>query len=209
MDILLTTTNKNTTMSAPTPVIVWCHPRSVSSAFERAFMQRKDTRSYHEPLSMPFYYGKDRQCRRYDDAACAEVEQGKHWTSTIEGVLRDLLAETEKGEEKNVSVGQREQGPCRYIFIKDMAQYVFSASMLQSLHPTSEVYKGNGQATYQLLPDALQNPTILPIDLLRRFKHSFLMRTPKKSVPSYWKCVQEGAAGFAYFDAAEVSCLTA
>jgi len=84
-----------------------------------------------------------------------------------------------------------------------MAQYVFSAGALRSLHPDSTVYKQNDNQAAIAFNDPLENPTILPIDLLRRFKHTFLMRTPKKSVPSYWKCVQDGAAGFAYFDAAE------
>ncbi|PWN31505.1 uncharacterized protein FA14DRAFT_166128 [Meira miltonrushii] len=181
-------------MSSPTPIIVWCHPRSVSSAFERAFMQRPDTRSYHEPLSMPFYYGEKRPCHRYDDDACK---------ATSEGTLKSVLAETESGVEENVTVGQHEKTACRYIFIKDMAQYVFSAGALRSLHPDSTVYKPNDKQAAIAFNDPLENPTILPIDLLRRFKHTFLMRTPKKSVPSYWKCVQDGAAGFAYFDAAE------
>jgi hypothetical protein len=98
-------------MSTPTPVILWCHPRSVSSAFERAFMQRKDTRSYHEPLSMPFYFGKDRPCHRYDNERCQKDEAS--WSSTIEGTLRSLLDETNYN--KNVAEGKEQ---CKYIFIK-------------------------------------------------------------------------------------------
>jgi hypothetical protein len=81
-----------------------------------------------------------------------------------------------------------------------MAQYIFSAQTLKTLHPDSTVYKGNESGK---LPGPKDNPTVLPIDLLRRFKHTFLIRTPQKSVPSYWKCVQEKAAGFEYFDGAE------
>lgn len=81
-----------------------------------------------------------------------------------------------------------------------MAQYIFSAETLKALHPDSTVYKSNKAGK---LPGPLENPTVLPIDLLRRFKHTFLIRTPQKSVPSYWKCVQEKAAGFEYFDGAE------
>jgi hypothetical protein len=82
-----------------------------------------------------------------------------------------------------------------------MAQYVFSAQTLKALHPDSTVYKPNAKGAS--LPGPLENPTVLPIDLLRRFKHTFLIRTPQKSIPSYWKCVQEKAAGFEYFDGAE------
>lgn len=105
-------------MSSPTPIIVWCHPRSVSSAFERAFMQRPDTRSYHEPLSMPFYYGENRPCHRYDEESCKAISEGRYWNSTVEGTLKSVLAETESGVEENVTVGQHERSACRYIFIK-------------------------------------------------------------------------------------------
>lgn len=37
-----------------TPIILWCVPRSVSTATERAFMTREDTRVWHEPLGDPF-----------------------------------------------------------------------------------------------------------------------------------------------------------
>lgn len=180
--------------TSPVPVILWCHPRSVSSAFERAFMQRKDTRSYHEPLSMPFYFGKDRPCRRYDDERC-QADQAI-WASTVEGTLQSLLEE----QHYNANLAEGKEA-CRYIFIKDMAQYIFSAEALKALHPHSTVYKPNEACAK--LPSAVENPTVLPIDLLRRFKHTFLIRTPQKSVPSYWKCVQEKAAGFEYFDGAE------
>lgn len=36
------------------PIILWCVPRSVSTATERAFMTRDDTRVWHEPLGDPF-----------------------------------------------------------------------------------------------------------------------------------------------------------
>lgn len=85
-----------------------------------------------------------------------------------------------------------------------MAQYVFPAKTLKALHPNSTVYRGNEAGS---LPSPLDNPTVLPIDLLRRFKHTFLIRTPQKSIPSYWKCVQEKAAGFEYFDGAEAGYL--
>lgn len=74
-------------------------------------MQRKDTRSYHEPLSMPFYFGKDRPCRRYDDERCKTDETT--WNSTIEGTLASLLEE--KNYNSNLAKGKE---ACKYIFIK-------------------------------------------------------------------------------------------
>lgn len=32
------------------------------------------------------------------------------------------------------------------------------------------------------------NPTIIPLDLLRKFQFTFLIRHPRRSIPSYWRC---------------------
>lgn len=89
-----------------------------------------------------------------------------------------------------------------------MAQYIMSADLLKKVHSGSRVYQTPGKPgsrSHGLDPDAevIENPTVIPTELLRRFKHTFLVRTPQKAVPSYWKCVQEKAAGFEYFDGAE------
>lgn len=180
---------------SPTPIIVWAHPRSCSTAFERSLMQRADTLVYHEPLGDPFYYSEHRQCHRYQDKECRESE---HWSSSIVGVMVSLLTIPDK---KPDNLPEQKQWPPKYIFIKDMAQYIFPADRLNELHPKSKVYPGEAVKTSDI--DPLQNPTVVPTWLLRKFKHTFLIRTPEKSVPSYWKCVEEKAAGFEFFDGAE------
>ncbi|CAG8455118.1 13368_t:CDS:2 [Ambispora gerdemannii] len=40
------------------PIILWCHPRTVSSAFERSFIQRSDEFvCFHEPFCEAYFYG--------------------------------------------------------------------------------------------------------------------------------------------------------
>lgn len=60
---------------------------------------------------MPFYFGQDRPCRRYDDQRCKADEAS--WKSTIEGTLRSLL--DEKTYNANLAEGKE---ACQYIFIK-------------------------------------------------------------------------------------------
>ncbi|WFD29667.1 hypothetical protein MSPP1_000677 [Malassezia sp. CBS 17886] len=181
----------NGTQATPsaTPIIVWCHPRSCSTAFERAFLQRQDTKVWHEPMGDPFYFGDERACHRYSTEKC---NAHGHCESTIESVARSLLE----------SALPADGPPFRYVFIKDMAQYCFPQAALHELHPTSRVFPAPAEHG-AVSQDPLANPTVLPTALLRRFKHTFLIRTPEKSIPSYWKCVQEKAAGFDFFDAAE------
>lgn len=33
------------------------------------------------------------------------------------------------------------------------------------------------------------NPTNIPIDILRQFNFTFLIRHPRRSIPSYWRCI--------------------
>jgi hypothetical protein len=48
------------TVAGPTRVVLWAHPRSVSTAFERVFLERSDTTVFHEPFSYPFFFGEER-----------------------------------------------------------------------------------------------------------------------------------------------------
>lgn len=87
------------------PIIVWCHPRSCSTAFERAFLQREDTQTFHEPLGDPFYFGQKRACHRYSDEECRKSEG---YDKTLEGVALSLLE----------SANESRETPCRFVFIK-------------------------------------------------------------------------------------------
>ncbi len=48
-------------------VILWCVPRSASTAFEKAFQQRADTTVVHEPFTDSYYFGRKRRSFRYGD----------------------------------------------------------------------------------------------------------------------------------------------
>lgn len=89
-----------------------------------------------------------------------------------------------------------------------MAQYIIPQTTLKRIHQGSRVYETAGTAGTRfenVQPDeeVLENPTVIPTELMRRFKHAFLIRTPEKTVPSYYQCVKDKMAGFEYFDGAE------
>jgi sulfate adenylyltransferase len=50
------------------PVALWAVPRSISTAFERVFVEREDFEVLHEPFSASYYYGEDRMSDRFADA---------------------------------------------------------------------------------------------------------------------------------------------
>lgn len=49
------------------PLALWGVPRSISTAFERVFVERDDFEVIHEPFSFSYYYSEDRQSDRYSD----------------------------------------------------------------------------------------------------------------------------------------------
>ncbi|PWZ00466.1 hypothetical protein BCV70DRAFT_95979 [Testicularia cyperi] len=190
------------TADAPTPIVIWVHPRSCSTAFERSLMQRPDTLVYHEPIGDPFYYGKDRPCKRFSDE---QSQASGNYDLTVSKVLEGMVNPSKE------DLAKHKTWPPKYVFIKDMGQCLFKADLLHQLHPESKVFPGATDAAtgsgstskYDPAAPVVENPTTVPTAILKRFKHTFLIRTPEKSIPSYYKCVQEGASGWEFWDPAD------
>lgn len=54
-------------MSQDKPVALWSVPRSISTAFERVFVERDDFEVFHEPFGESYYYSEERLSDRYSD----------------------------------------------------------------------------------------------------------------------------------------------
>lgn len=82
------------------PVALWAVPRSVSTALERVFVERKDFEVFHEPFSATYYYSPERRSDRF---------AGTEWKEMYahEKVLARMLEHREKP-----------------VFFKDMAYHV-------------------------------------------------------------------------------------
>jgi hypothetical protein len=55
------------TQDAAQRVVLWGHPRSLSTVFERVFLNRPDTHVHHEPLSHAFFFSEERGHVRFAD----------------------------------------------------------------------------------------------------------------------------------------------
>ena len=86
-------------MSQDKPVALWAVPRSISTAFERVFVERDDFEVLHEPFSASYYYSEERLSNRYSDV---EPKAEHSYRNVLESVL--------KPREKRV-------------FVKDMAYH--------------------------------------------------------------------------------------
>jgi hypothetical protein len=132
-------------------IFVWTIPRSISTAFERAFLQRTDVEIDHEPFTGPYYFGPEKRSRRY-------AAQPPNAEQSYEAVARHLLRPLEPGKS---------------LFIKDMA-YAFDDSRV-------------------------------PADFLSHFQHTFLIRDPRRAIPSLYRISLDTArTGWDHFDPAEV-----
>ncbi|KAG9253909.1 uncharacterized protein F5Z01DRAFT_688197 [Emericellopsis atlantica] len=174
---------------APRPIFCATHPRAVSTAFERVFMTRRDTlRCVHEPFGDAFYFGPERMGKRFANDEKTRQESG-YANTTYRDVLNDIETDGQNEDIRipnptrtaspaimgGVSLAYNYQG--KRIFIKDMAYYF----MAPDGEPTSIAPSLGGR------PEP-NNPTNIPLDILRKFNFTFLIRHPSRSVPSYWRC---------------------
>jgi hypothetical protein len=72
-------------MANPKPIALWAVPRSLSTAFERVFVERDDLEVLHEPFSSSYYYGEDRLSDRYLDA---EPKPQHNYQNVLSEVLK-------------------------------------------------------------------------------------------------------------------------
>ncbi|RFN47945.1 hypothetical protein FIE12Z_7806 [Fusarium flagelliforme] len=146
---------------APRPIFTATHPRACSTAFERVFMARRDIlESVHEPFGDAFYYGPEILSDRFRNDT-ATREQSGFSQKTYKDVLNEVMDAGKDGKR---------------IFIKDMAYYL----MAPDDKPT--------QTAPSLGEDEPSNPTVLPLEVLKQFQFTFLIRHPRRAIPSYYRC---------------------
>ncbi|KAK4184177.1 P-loop containing nucleoside triphosphate hydrolase protein [Podospora australis] len=168
------------------PIFVATHPRACSTAFERVFMTRHDILyCIHEPFGDAFYYGPERLSERFAKDEEARKKSG-FADVTYKHVVDQVLNPPENTENKR-------------IFIKDIAHYLLPpnnapASLAPSLADQYNTFLSNGTTP--------QNPTVLPLPLLTKFHFTFLIRHPRRAIPSYYRCTippLDAKTGFSNF----------
>ncbi|RYP91012.1 hypothetical protein DL770_002842 [Monosporascus sp. CRB-9-2] len=190
------------------PVFVATHPRACSTAFERVFMTRRDSLvCEHEPFGDPFYYGPERLGDRFENDP--EVRENSGFSQTT---YQDILDRFEQDGTSD-----------KRVFIKDMAYYLMppegrppaiAPSVLKSktngLANGDSHVNGDAHLNGDHAPNGVKrsgvsepgNPTVLPLDTLKKFHFTFLIRHPRRAIPSYYRCCvppQSEVTGFDHF----------
>ncbi|KAL8935713.1 MAG: hypothetical protein Q9211_004553 [Gyalolechia sp. 1 TL-2023] len=156
----------------------------------KVFMTQHDTlQCVHEPFGDAFYYGPERLSSRYENDPEAREASGFS-QSTYQTILDRI--------EKEATEGKR-------LFIKDITHYLVPpdgnpSSIAPSLNRlkrgvgtsearTNGATNGTTKAPYPYHTDAEpNNPTVIPRDILEKFHFTFLIRNPRSSIPSYYRC---------------------
>ncbi len=161
------------------PIFVATHPRACSTAFERVFMTRRDVlQCVHEPFGDAFYFGPERLSSRYESDEEARESSG-FANTTYKDVADSLLNPA-------TANGKR-------LFIKDITHYLAPpdhkpASIAPSLQDTTNGHTNGTPTTNGINGHATPNPTVLPLSILRNFHFTFLIRHPRRAIPSYYRC---------------------
>ncbi|KAL2164084.1 hypothetical protein VTH06DRAFT_3298 [Thermothelomyces fergusii] len=167
MHTTTTTTTATTATMSSKPIFVATHPRACSTAFERVFMTRRDILTcVHEPFGDAFYFGPERLGERYEHDEEARRKSGFADT-TYKDVVDRLLG--------------RPNPDGKRLFIKDIAHYLFPPDGKPARIAPSLSLGGPSEG-------AAANPTVVPLPLLREFHFAFLIRHPRRAVPSYYRC---------------------
>lgn len=93
-------------------------------------------------------------------------------------VLGILLSLLERHRRKYEVVADSLHTQGKRVFIKDMAYYLMPPDGKRA--PIAPSMGGGIEAG---------NPTTLPLDVLRKFHFTFLIRHPRRSIPSYYRCI--------------------
>jgi hypothetical protein len=169
-------TNADTAASSARPVLVMTHPRSCSTAFSRVFITQRDSLEYfHETLSDAYWFGPERTAERTRDDDVETRARSGLQNVTYAHVLEQFAAAAARGKRP---------------FIKDMAYSIVPP------HPLHGNVDSGGErvAVAATVAPSLGGPeadniTLLPLKVLRQFQWVFLIRNPRRAIPSLCRCM--------------------
>ncbi|KAJ3038964.1 hypothetical protein HDV00_012722 [Rhizophlyctis rosea] len=156
-------------------ILLWCAPRSVSTAFERAFISHPQTHVLHEPFSIPYHFGPDgdRLCPRFE----GKSEVGFR---DVCGGLRALR----RGEMGEVVGGGRVREGREVVFVKELAYCVTEAC--GGRRGCEGGVEGVGVDLGSLERDVLRNVE----------RNTFIIRDPKQQIMSLYRQMRRAHPGW-------------
>ncbi|KAM3070326.1 hypothetical protein ACMFMG_010158 [Clarireedia jacksonii] len=214
-------------MASMRPIFCCTHPRACSTAFERVFMTRDDILScVHEPFGDAFYFGPERLSPRYENDEAARQASG-FAGSTFKTIFERIEKEGKEGKRlfikdithylvppegqpasispslggKTVKKGVGTNGETNGAISNGVTNGETNG------HNTNGHITNGKKAPYPYDTEAEPgNPTVVPAEILKQFHFTFLIRHPRSSIPSYYRCTippLDSVTGFYNFMPAE------
>jgi len=169
-------------------------------------MTRDDTLScVHEPFGDAFYFGPERLSSRYEDDEKAREESG-FANSTFKTIFERIERESKEGKRLFI------KDITHYLVppegkLATIAPSLGGKSAKKGVGTNGETngttngitngiangiangVNGHHTAPYPYNTEAEPgNPTVVPAAILKQFHFTFLIRHPRHSIPSYWRC---------------------
>lgn len=200
------------------PIFVATHPRACSTAFERVFMTRTDLTCIHEPFGDAFYFGPERLSGRYEDDEGERERSGFKGTTfadVLEGIegeggktgkrlfIKDIAHYLSPPFEKEASIAPSLGGiPKRGVgttngtnghatngHTNGFATSNGNTNGNSLNGHTNGTTNGHSKPPFPYGTEAEPgNPTVVPAAILKKFHFTFLIRHPRSSIPSYYRC---------------------
>ncbi|KAI0388511.1 P-loop containing nucleoside triphosphate hydrolase protein [Xylariaceae sp. FL0594] len=178
---------------SPKPIFLVTHPRACSTAFERVFLTRvDDIECVHEPFSDAYHWGPEKLTERYENVEQLRAEKGYG-----EYTYRAALDRIEEAKSRGKRVFVKDMGKCLLPLHGDKpwiapslrpwagAQDTGAAAANDTSSETSSSSGSDYDSNKLLLTP---NATVVPLSLLSGFHYTFLIRDPRKAIPSLWEC---------------------
>lgn len=155
------------------PIFLLAHPRACSTALERVFLTREnDITCIHEPVSDAYHWGPERLTDRYDDIEKRQQEGGYH-DYTYRTAL-NLVEEAKK-------TGKR-------VFIKDMGKCFIPINGGSEPYIAPSLREQDAKDRASFSAPMVHNPTVFPQSIMSSFQFAFIIRHPRRSIPSLYEC---------------------
>lgn len=201
-------------------IILWCYPRTRSTAFERCIMQLSNGKVVHEPFRSPYFFGQER-------ITTLKSKLDSHYKDCKEKLLDEIRFVTSNHKQvssatNNFSQGSNKNDPRKkfchikykdvvsmmtdkshennhnFMFFKAMAKFVTKHKIcdveIEIDINTSMCNENMDEDTYYydyLLQHELRYP---------KFYHTFLIRNPLDSIVSFYKMLQKLDFDWKVFD---------
>nr|POF06848.1 branched-chain-amino-acid aminotransferase-like protein 1 [Quercus suber] len=200
----------STEIMSTKPIFMATHPRACSTAFERVFMTRRDDlQTIHEPFGDAFYYGPERMGGRYEGDEQAR-EQSGFADSSFKSILDRIAQEGDEGKRVFIKdiihyiVPPNKQEPRIAPSLNTLKRGVGTTGHTSDVDGEADLPPATPHDSGAIMPSQsasksspfpyegcvceTTNPTVVPAKILEQFHFTFLIRHPRNSIPSYYRC---------------------